>query len=142
MNKLYTDNEQQNLFNTLKGKVITDVHGLDKNSKHVSFLFSDGSCINMFHYQDCSEEVIIDDICGDIDDLLNAMILDIELVTSNTDRKDEWDESFTWSFYKIKTNKGYVTIKWYGVSNGFYSETVDIEYFELDKNWEQNFIYN
>lgn len=96
----------------------------------------------MFHYQDCCEDVLVDDICGDIDDLLDAMILDIELVTSHENQKDEWDESFTWSFYKIKTNKGYVDIKWYGVSNGFYSETVDIEYFELDKDWENNFIYN
>lgn len=142
MNTLYSFDEQQELFNSLKGKIIKDVTGLEKNSKHISFLFNDGSCINMFHYQDCCEDVLVDDICGDIDDLLDAKILDIELVTSHENQKDEWDESFTWSFYKIKTNKGYVDIKWYGVSNGFYSETVDIEYFELDKDWENNFIYN
>jgi hypothetical protein len=80
----------------------------------------------MFHSQNCCEDVYVDDIVGDVNDLLNTPILYAEEVSNiNDPPKENSEESYTWTFYNIRTIIGSVTIKWYGTSNGYYSEEVD-----------------
>ena len=93
----------------------------------IVFTDSDGRAYKMWHGQDCCESVTIEDITGEINDLLYTPILFAESVSNSdnlNERKSSYDESFTWTFYKFSTIKGSVTIRWYGTSNGYYSESV------------------
>jgi hypothetical protein len=120
-------------FEELHGKVITQVIGLEKESDEVHFICEDGTKYFMYHYPDCCESVNIEDIIGDTTDLLNTPIEVAEKRESQDkiegvkeeDQKDKYGDSFTWTFYTLRTIKGTVTIRWFGTSNGYYSETVD-----------------
>ena len=99
----------------------------------ITFLCSDGSSYEMFHKEDCCESVNIEDIIGDLYDLVGSPILMAEEATNSTDNpkrepgpyNDYESYSFTWTFYKFRTLKGDVTIRWYGSSSGYYSERVN-----------------
>lgn len=81
----------------------------------------------MYHDQDCCEDVFIESIDGDLQSLVGNQIVLAEQVNS-VDRKglSDWTDSYTWTYYKLATCKGYITIRWYGESNGYYSENVDL----------------
>lgn len=97
------------------------------------FVCADGSRWEMYHRQDCCESVSIEDICGDLNDLIGHPIELAEERTQENDEPKHMDDSWTWTFYEFRTVKGSVTIRWYGSSNGYYSESVDFS--RADKDW-------
>jgi hypothetical protein len=81
----------------------------------------------MHHVQDCCESVYLEDINGDLNDLLESPLLKAEENYSEGEEGNGY-ESSTYSFYNLATIKGYVTIRWFGDSNGYYSEKASIDY--------------
>lgn len=65
---------------------------------------------------DC--DVHIEDIDGSLDWLTGEPITQAEAVEEAGS-----EESGTWSFLRYATSKGSVTVRWFGTSNGYYSET-------------------
>ncbi len=112
------------MIKEIKGKILKSIT-IDDSKESALFETMTGQRYMMYHEQDCCEHVYIDEICGDLSDLIGSEILTADERTSDDNAKDpKYDESFTWTFYEIATIKGNVTIKWYGTSNGYYSERV------------------
>jgi hypothetical protein len=105
--------------------------------------FSDGTAFEMYHSQDCCESVWLDDVIGDWSDIIGFQILEAskreQSKREQSKREREQSEgefpkgdnchhadSYTWTFYELRTIRGFVQLRWYGSSNGYYSESVDI----------------
>ena len=91
----------------------------------------DGVHFVLTHIQDCCEDVEIESIDGDLDDLIGEPLLMAEEII-----KVDGD---TWTFYILATVIGYVTIRFYGSSNGYYSERVDWFYLSEDEVEEMGY---
>ena len=109
----------------LKGKTLSSVNG-GVGYGEIVFVTSEGETYRMYHDQDCCESVSVEDIVGDLQDLVGSEILVAEEVEgeSPADFDEKYYDSYTWTFYKFATRKGYVDIRWLGSSNGYYSEGV------------------
>lgn len=107
--------------------------------EQLTFIFDDGAVYEFNHQQDCCEHVYIEDICGDLSDLVGLPILEAyESSSDGSSGKPEqrpfWepddpttissDDSSTWTFYCFGNHKTRVTVRWLGESNGYYSESV------------------
>jgi hypothetical protein len=115
--------EQYVDVSALTGKTLRAV---ENRGREILFAAATGERYRMWHEQDCCESVSVEDIVGDLDDLIDSPILLAEDVSSESPvtRRDPYGDSETWTFYRFRTQKGTVTIRWYGSSNGYYSESV------------------
>lgn len=138
--------------NELVGKVLTNV---ENKGDELIFTCKNGDVYKLYHSQDCCESVSIDDINGDLNDLIGTPILVADEVNNEQFEKefaakfkhvegsyykkdDEGNyepDSCTWTFYKFATSKGYVDVRWFGESNGYYSEGVDFILVGTDREW-------
>jgi hypothetical protein len=117
-------------FATLVGKTLASITVAD-DKETITFVTADGETYRQYHDQDCCESVEVNEIVGELADLIGTPILQAEETSNSSrddtpdqNRPDDYSESWTWTFYKLATIKGGVTIRWLGESNGYYSESV------------------
>jgi hypothetical protein len=123
--------DYENIVNTQKGlalmlgKTFVQVTG-SVGGYEMTFETANGERFMFAHSQDCCESVDINDIVGDLQDLCGSPLLLAEEVKGATEPDEEHYESYTYTFYKFATRKGYVDVRWLGESNGYYSEGVSL----------------
>jgi hypothetical protein len=105
-------------FAELVGHTLAAVNATEDE---VHFELVGGKTHKLYHPQDCCERVYVDEIHGELSDLVGSPIL---LAEESSETNPNASESGTWTFYKLATHKGHVTIRFNGESNGYYSESV------------------
>ena len=125
--------DMQEGLRSMVGRVFVRVDG-SVGAGDMLFVDQNGERFVFSHYQDCCESVTINDIVGDLHDLVGEPLLVAEQVegTIPADFDDEYMDSYTFTFYKFATRKGYVDVRWLGESNGYYSERVDLFHDKAD----------
>jgi hypothetical protein len=111
-------------------------------------LYTEDGYFKFYHEQSCCESVWLEDICGDLTDLKGEVLLTAEVVSNYEDDPPSnpdygVDDSYTWTYYKLGSIKGTVTLRFFGTSNGYYSESISISFIDkkgkktvCDRSWD------
>jgi hypothetical protein len=121
MNKYWQHVDFNNLLNEVPIEIKQDEY--DGNDSIV-FKMQSGREFMLCHRQDCCESVNLESIDGDINRLLNNPIT---IAYESYEEGNSKYESSTWSFYHIGTTLDTVTIRFFGESNGYYSESAELQ---------------
>lgn len=135
MTTTFTNEQISSLkFETLPIKGMTFKSVKNDHDEQLVFVLADDAEVEnarwrsyrLYHSQSCCESVYIDQVDGDLNDLVGVPLMMAEMATMD----DESNSDAMWTFYKFATLKGYVTVRWHGSSNGYYSISVNESWFD------------
>lgn len=121
-------NEVNETLNRMVGETIVSVSG-NRHDEEFVVRTTSGLVFTFYHSQDCCEDVYLEEIIGDIDDLIGHTVVMAEETCSNDEVVGVscyQGESFTWTYYRMATERGLVVLRFFGSSNGYYSESVSV----------------
>lgn len=122
----YRWNNSGKTINDMVGQTFDKVYQCENSDGNDALVFENSEGIFVFsHWQDCCEYVHVEDITGDLKDLIGSPLL---VAAVESEDYPKASESGTWTFYKFATIKGWVDVRFYGSSNGYYSEDVSLNY--------------
>ena len=130
-------------FEDLKGHILTGIaidgdrcfvgNEWTGSTERITFSLQNGKKYKLYHLQECCESCYLVEIVGSLADLIGLPLLSAEEVIYDQNETpagilvQRYMSRSTWTFYKLSTGRGYVTLRWCGESNGYYSETVDFK---------------
>jgi hypothetical protein len=79
-----------NQFGSMIGVTVERIEGSERGSESMTFYATDGRAFKFYHYQGCCESVFIEDVCGDVEDLIGSPLVLAEEV-SNSARQQRLD---------------------------------------------------
>lgn len=104
-----------------------------REGEGLAFKSEDGRVFDLLPDHDCCASVDLEDIAGDLSDLIGTPITLAEEATNRAlppkpekGMGDYKPKSYTWTFYHFGTDKGRVVVRFYGESNGYYSESASL----------------
>ncbi len=70
-------------FEDLLGRILVKIEKID--DQELILYLSDKNFVRLFHSQSCCEDVYIEDICGDLNDLIGEPLINVEEVCNYPD---------------------------------------------------------
>jgi len=111
----------------LVGETLAFIDADDKGEE-VMLTTQSGRRIRIYHMQDCCEYVRVEDTQGNWHDLVGKVITEATKgVNPEGDPTPGCPDSGTRTTLTFRVDDATVISKWIGESNGYYSESVDIE---------------
>ena len=125
--------EKLTVYHALIGATLRHVE-CHEGGERVVLRTSAGDEWEWYHETDCCEQVQIAEVIGIVADLIGSPICRAEEIVHKQNVTPEGangtltygEDSFTWTFYRFGTVEGEVVVRWRGISNGYYSETVSL----------------
>lgn len=119
-------------WKVLNGLIPVEILGTEKDEV-LQIRFSNGLEAQWYHRQDCCESVYINEVIGEWSDLIGIPLLFVEERVNPPEAPEfvtnpPYIDSYTWTFYTFRSTKGTVDVRWFGSSNGYYSERVNFQY--------------
>jgi hypothetical protein len=122
-------------FETIQNYTVGDIEDVlheicifaQRFNDKVIFIFANGCFFTIAHEQEVTEDVTLVDMNGDLDDFIFYPLLLCETRTSNVPEEQlTRDSSETWTFHTLRCLGGSLDLRWFGSSNGYYSETAEV----------------
>lgn len=118
-------NSHDSNFIILKGLTLVSIERNDRDGEGDELVIKTtlGRIFRLYHDQVGCETVKIEEIVGDLNNLIGAPILNAVEEIEEDNFEDSWD-SWTKTTFTLSTLKDTVIIRWLGKSNGYYLESV------------------